>query len=179
MTRGGGGPLPPYTALGGRGRLTTGEGGAAKWTRAPKIQRIQRKVHRAWIRETEREQGLGNQALYTAWPHSMHTQTSESILSQWEWLTAGISYLNQSEWHRARRPSSEASTKHWEKRMKRLTHQRKIQNREGIKVQWTGWKATKTYRPDYQTDDGGPQRSLEVFDSLLHGGQDSSRHICM
>ncbi len=40
------------------------------------------------------------------------------------------------------------------------------------------WKATKTYRPDYQTADGGPQLSLEVSDILLHGGLDSSRHVC-
>ncbi len=41
----------------------------------------------------------------------MHAKTSESILSQWELLTGGISYLNQSEWHTARRPFSEASGK--------------------------------------------------------------------
>ncbi len=42
------------------------------------------------------------------------------------------------------------------------------------------WKASTTYRPDYQKADGGPQRSLEVSDTLLHGGLDSSRHVsCM
>jgi hypothetical protein len=39
-------------------------------------------------------------------------------------------------------------TKHGEKRMTRLTHQRKLQNREG-KYNMDRWKATKTYRPDY------------------------------
>jgi hypothetical protein len=38
------------------------------------------------------------------------------------------------------------------------------------------WKAMKTYSPDYQTA-GGPQRSLEVSDTLLHGGLDSPRHV--
>jgi hypothetical protein len=38
------------------------------------------------------------------------------------------------------------------------------------------WKDTKTYRPDYQTADGGTQRSLKtkVSETLLHGGLDSS-----
>ncbi len=40
------------------------------------------------------------------------------------------------------------------------------------------WKAIKkTHRPDYQTADGGTQRSLEVTDTFIHGGLDSSRHV--
>jgi hypothetical protein len=44
------------------------------------------------------------------------------------------------------------------------------------------WKATKTYRPEFQTAECGPQRSLEVSDTFLlfHGGLELSRHVsCM
>ncbi len=79
---------------------------------------------------------------------STHARTNRrqkvGILSQWE-------LLNVDKWNQLTKSVRIAQsketfkrdfrqTKHWVKRMTRLAHQRKLQNGEGKKVQWTGGK---------------------------------------
>ncbi len=108
-------------------------------------------------------------------PHSMLALTSESTHLQCGLLTNGTAYLSQSGQLQARRPSSvslrrpEIDTsaprmdiKEWKK-----TAQRHI----------PGGQQQRRPAKENQYDNGLPQRSLEVSDTLLHGGLDSSPQV--